>query len=84
MKVVLYGRRGCHLCEAAEDAVAVVVPDAVVVAIDGRPDLERAFGQRVPVLEVDGEIVAEGRIDESAVRAVLDRRGGGGPVRARG
>ncbi|MFO0422148.1 MAG: glutaredoxin family protein, partial [Planctomycetia bacterium] len=53
MKIVLYSRRGCHLCERAEDMLAPHAAKMMVVDIDASPDLARAFGTRVPVVEVD-------------------------------
>lgn len=53
MAFVLYTRRGCPLCEEAEDIVAALVPgQATVVDVDSDPGLVRRFGDRVPVLAV--------------------------------
>lgn len=79
MDVVLYTRRGCHLCEAVEDLLPHHAPRARVVEIGGDRDLEREFGLRVPVLVVDGRPLAEGRIDEAALILALSAA-----VRARG
>ncbi|MFM8890809.1 MAG: glutaredoxin family protein [Planctomycetia bacterium] len=50
---MLYTRRGCPLCEEAEDIVAALVPgQATVVDVDSDPGLVRRFGDRVPVLAV--------------------------------
>ena len=67
MTWVLYSRRGCHLCEAAEDIVLAYRSDVIV--IDGDRDaLARArFDLRVPVLEIDGAVVVEGRFDEVTI-----------------
>lgn len=70
----LYSRRGCHLCERAEDAVAAVLPGTDVVDVDGDADLRARYGLRVPVLEADGATVLEGRFDETdLVRRLRDR-----------
>lgn len=73
---VLYTRRGCHLCEAVEDWLDAAglsrgaFPDRYV-DVDADPATARLYGERVPVLAVDGEIVAEGRIAvEDLARAV--------------
>ena len=51
-------RDGCHLCEAAADALAPVAAEAglavVPVDVDGDPELQAEFGDRVPVLLLDG------------------------------
>jgi len=73
MPVVLYTRRGCHLCEAAEDTLAATGLDVQLVDIDQDAGLAAAYGVRIPVVEVAGEVVLEGRFDERQVAAVLPR-----------
>ena len=75
MDVVLYTRRGCHLCEMVEDILPHHAPHARIVEVGGDSDLEREYGQRVPVLVVDGHSVAEGQIDEATL--ILALAGGG-------
>ena len=57
-RLQLMTREGCHLCEAAADALAPVAAEAglavVPVDVDGDPDLQAEFGDRVPVLLLDG------------------------------
>lgn len=71
MQIVLYSRRGCHLCERAEDMLAPHAAEMTVVDIDASPDLVRAFGTRVPVVEVDGRVVIEGNFQEQELLARL-------------
>ena len=71
MDVVLYTRRGCHLCETVEDLLPHHAPDARIVEVGGDSDLEREYGLRVPVLVVDARSVAEGRIDEATLIVAL-------------
>lgn len=79
MDIVLYTRRGCHLCEAVEDILPHHAPQARIVEVCGDRDLEREYGLRVPVLVVDARPIAEGRIDEAtlivALAAALTARG---------
>lgn len=88
MPVMLYTRRGCHLCEAAEDILAAAGVDAELIDVDSEPDLVARYGLRVPVLEIDGEAAAEGRFDERQLTGVLarirGRAGGRGGGAARG
>jgi hypothetical protein len=42
-----------------------------VVDVDSSADLAREFGTRVPVVEVDGRVVIEGRFDEPELLARL-------------
>ena len=77
MMLLLYTRRGCHLCEAAEDMVAAHDRAAAVeiLDIDADPDLQRLYGLRVPVLTADGTVVLEGRFDEPALARLLNSTG---------
>ena len=66
-RVVLYGKPGCCLCDEAREAVTVVRAshtfelDEVDVSRD--PDLHDRYGERIPVVVVDGEEVIEGHVD---------------------
>jgi glutaredoxin len=57
--VTIYRARGCHLCDSAQRVLAAVreeIPFRLVeVEIDGDPDLERAYRERIPVVAVDGD-----------------------------
>lgn len=74
---MLYGRAGCHLCDEARAVVARVcgevgVPWAEVDVDDpGGPDLADAYGERVPVVAVDGVDVAQWQVSERALRSLL-------------
>ncbi len=71
MTILLYTRSGCHLCEQAEDLLAVQRPDTSLVDVDTDPLLTARYGLRVPVLEIDGSVVIEGRFDERQLLAAL-------------
>ena len=73
MMLLLYSRRGCHLCETAEDMLAAHAgPGTVkIVDVDADPDLQRLYGSRVPVLAADGCVVMEGRFDEPELARLL-------------
>lgn len=72
--LVLYSRPGCHLCEDMLAALQPLVPADTairVVNIDTDPALRDAYGLRIPVLVLDGHVVAEGRLDEDALQDAL-------------
>jgi len=76
MRVVLYGKPGCCLCDVAESRLRAMAErrpfPLVKVDILSDPALEARFGLTIPAVEVDGTVVSEGRFDERAVeRAVL-------------
>ena len=63
----LFSRKGCHLCERAEDMVTVYFPGCSVLDVDADQLQRRLYGMRVPVLVVDGEVVLEGYFEETDV-----------------
>jgi glutaredoxin len=77
--VTLYGKPGCHLCAEAREAIEAVRADRgfdleeVDVSLDSR--LHREYGERIPVVAVDGEQAFELHVDAPALRDRLDRVG---------
>jgi len=77
VKLTLYGKAGCCLCDEAREAVAEVreqVPfelEEVDVSLD--PGLHREYGERIPVLAVDGEEAFELGVDVRSLRDLLGR-----------
>lgn len=85
--VEVYTRENCGLCEEAEDRVTREAGGAHVrlIDIDDDPELQRRYNVRVPVVVVDGREIAEGRVEEGAVRQAIQRaRRGGRRGRSRG
>ena len=75
--VVLYRRPDCHLCDEARDGLERLLADGLDFAfdqvdIDADDDLHRLYLERIPVVEVEGEIVSELHLDEDGLRARLD------------
>jgi glutaredoxin len=76
-KLVLYSRPGCHLCDDAMEELVALHREGYrfelhEVDIDSDETLLRRMLERIPVLEVNGEIVSELVLDRAAVRARLD------------
>jgi len=73
--VTLYGKPGCHLCDDAREVVSIVGRDfpfelrEVDVSIDAA--LQREYGERIPVLELDGEELFELGVDPQELRRRL-------------
>jgi glutaredoxin len=74
----LYTRRGCRLCEEAEDMLAALGYAAEIVDVDADPADAGCYGLRVPVLEIDGCVVAEGRFHEMRLGEAIARLKGRG------
>ena len=78
MKVTIYSRRSCHLCEVAEATVRSVQDEAPfdleIIFIDGNEELEKLYGEEVPVTMIDGKRHDYFRVDRERFKnAVLHR-----------
>jgi glutaredoxin len=77
--LTLFGKPGCHLCEQAREAVDAARAgrgvELVEVDVTLDPALHRRYGERIPVLDLDGEELFELFVDEAALRRQLDRVG---------
>lgn len=75
--VTLFGKPGCHLCDEARAVVQRVCDQRSVelseidVSLD--PALNREYGERIPVLAVDGEELFDYFVDEGVLVERLDR-----------
>ena len=75
--VTLFGKPGCHLCDEARDVVRRVCDGRPVelreidVTLD--PTLNREYGERIPVLALNGEELFEYFVDEGVLVERLDR-----------
>ena len=76
-RVTLYGRPECHLCEEARAAVAAARSrrefDLEEIDISLDPRLDRRYGERIPVVAIDGEDVLELRFGAEELVGRLDR-----------
>ena len=80
--LTLLSRAYCHLCDEMRDAVHPVAEAfgaaVVEVDVDAHPDLEAAYGERVPVLMLgapaDGIVLCHYRYDRGPVEAALRER----------
>ncbi len=75
--VLVYSRPGCHLCEEAIEAIVALHGEGYrfelrEIDIESDDQLLRSHLERIPVVEVDGEIVSELILDQAALRARLD------------
>jgi hypothetical protein len=74
-RVTLYSRPGCHLCDDARTVVERVCADLgeafEELSIDGDPELQRLYGEEIPVTLVDGRRHDFWRVDEARLRAAL-------------
>lgn len=77
MRVRLYTRAGCHLCEAVEQHLADLAGDhpheLELIDVDTDPALRERYGWAVPVVIVDDRWRLATRIERDNLAAVLRR-----------
>jgi hypothetical protein len=76
--VTLYTRPGCHLCDEAREVILSVRDSGETfelseIDIDGDDELHARFLERIPVVEIDGELVAELHVEARGLRDALVR-----------
>ena len=77
--ITLYGKPGCHLCQEARavvEQVRIERPfELVEVDVSLDPRLHARYGERIPVLELDGDELFEYAVDPDLLRKRLGRVG---------
>ncbi len=77
VRVILYGRPGCHLCEQAQtviERVRVQIPFELEQRdIESNDAWFKCYLERIPVVEIDGEVVFELFVDERQLERRLSR-----------
>ena len=76
-KITLYGKAGCCLCDDARLALDDVARshefELTEVDISVDPVLMRRYGERIPVIAIDGHDRLELRVASAELRDLLDR-----------
>ena len=72
MNYILFSRSNCPLCEAMEDELRPFIDEFKIVVerryIDNEPALEELYGDKVPVLTRDGEILCHYFLDADLLK----------------
>jgi glutaredoxin len=76
-RVRLYARPDCHLCDEARRGLLQLQSDGLgfrleEVDIDADDELHSRYLERIPVIELEGEIISELFLDADGLRAGLD------------
>jgi glutaredoxin len=75
--VTIYSRHGCHLCESAIETLQLMQPELKfemeIIYIDGNAELERLYGEQVPVTHIGGVHHDFWRVDPARFRSSLER-----------
>ncbi|MBE1467024.1 glutaredoxin family protein [Kibdelosporangium phytohabitans] len=73
--VTVMTRQGCHACEVAEADIARICGDLGVPwsaeNVDEDPELRAEYGDRVPVILIDGNEHGFWKVEEPRLRAAL-------------
>ena len=75
--VTVYSRPGCHLCEVAFEILTSLQGeldfDLEKLSIDGDVELEKKYGERIPVVLIDGEHHDFWHVNPDRFRSSLER-----------
>ena len=78
MKVTLYTRRGCHLCDEAKRAIDSArrqgAFDYEEFDIDSDPELRKLYNEEVPVIAIDGTKAFKYRLTAEELMKKLEAR----------
>ena len=74
-RVTVVTRAGCHLCQEAEATVAELSAELgfgwTTLDVDADPERQDRYGDRVPVILVDGREHGYWRVETARLRAAL-------------
>jgi glutaredoxin len=75
--ITIYGRTGCHLCESAlavlESMQEELDFEIQEILIDGSEELEKLYGEKIPVTQIDGVHHDFWRVDPERFRSSLEK-----------
>ena len=75
--VTVYSRHGCHLCEDAvktlESMREELAFEIEIIYIDGNLELEKLYGNEVPVIHINGEHHDFYKVDPERFRTSLEK-----------
>ena len=75
--VTVFSRHGCHLCDVAietlEPLKSELYFDIEKIYIDGNLELEKLYGEQVPVIHIDGVHHDFFKVDPERFRSSLEK-----------
>lgn len=75
-KVTVYSRTGCHLCESAIEQIESVKSELnfklEIKLIDNNPELEKQYGEQIPVILIDDQPHDYWRVDIERFKAAIN------------
>jgi len=75
--ITIYGRTGCHLCESALAVLQSMQEELDFeiqeILIDGSEELEKLYGEKIPLTQIDGVHHDFWRVDPERFRSSLEK-----------
>ena len=75
--ITIFSRHGCHLCDVALDVLTSMQDelnfDIEKIYIDGSIELEKLYGEQVPVIHIDGAHHDFFKVDPERFRSSLEK-----------
>ena len=75
--VTVFSRHGCHLCDVALDVITSMQDELNFeiekIFIDGNVELEKLYGEQVPVIHIDGRHHDFFKVDPERFRSSLEK-----------
>ena len=74
--ITIFSRHGCHLCDVAVETLESMQDELKysieITYIDGDSELERLYGEQVPVIHIDGNHHDFFKVDPERFRSSLE------------
>jgi glutaredoxin len=75
--VTVFGRHGCHLCDVATEVLESMKDELNFeiekIYIDGNLELEKLYGEQIPVIHIDGIHHDFFKVDPERFKASLEK-----------
>jgi glutaredoxin len=75
--ITVFSRHGCHLCEVATEVLELMQRELNYeinkIYIDGDLELEKLYGEQVPVIHIDGVHHDFFKVDPERFRSSLEK-----------
>ena len=77
IEVSVYSRSNCHLCEVALEVISEIQKDfeftITKILIDGDTELEKKYGEQVPVILINNQPHDFFRVDSESFRLAISK-----------
>jgi glutaredoxin len=79
VRLTIYSKPGCHLCDDMKDLVRTVIADEPEVTLEeidisSDPELLERYGLEIPVLMIDGRKAAKYRVAREDLKRMIEGR----------